>query len=413
MKRPIYWVLAAAGLAALAWGGWQWQRGPGGPAYVAPAAQAPQGAPGAGQAGAAPGSGQPAAASAGGRPPADPPAGTPARAGGAGGAGGPVAVEAGEAVTVALSRAVSAVGTLRAAESVVIKPETAGRIAKIGFEGGARVRKGDLLIALDAAIVAAEAEQTRAELGLAQANYQRTVELAQKQFVSERARDEAAASLRVLEARLKLAQARLSKTDIRAPFAGVLGLRNVSLGDYVREGDSLVVLEDVSSMQVDLRLPERFLGQIRPGQRVQVEFDAWPGREFQAVLEAIDVQVEANGRSVMARGRLANADGLLRTGMFAKASLTLSENPKAVMVPEEAVVPLGSDLFVYRIEDGKAFRTPVSTGQRREGQVEIVEGLQAGTRVVTAGQLKLQRDGQAVRVVDGGPPSAAAAPAGG
>ena len=200
----------------------------------------------------------------------------------------------------------------------------------------------------------------------------------------------------------------------------MLGLRNVSLGDYVREGDALVVLEDVSTMQVDLRLPERFLGQIRPGQRVQVEFDAWPGRQFQAQLEAIDVQVDANGRSVEARGRLANPDGELRTGMFAKASLTLSENPKAVMVPEEAVVPLGSDLFVYRIEDGKAFRTRVSTGQRREGQVEIVEGLQAGTRVVTAGQLKLQRDGQPVRVVAGSPQgangqpgTAAPAPSGG
>lgn len=400
----MYWVLAAAGLAALAWGGWQWQRGPAGPAYEAPSARAPQGPAAADQAGAKPGAGQGAPGAHAGRPPADPPAGAPARAG----AGGSVAVEAADAVTVSLSRAVSAVGTLRAAESVVIKPETAGRIARIGFEGGARVRKGDLLIALDAAIVAAESEQTRAELALAQANYQRTVDLAQKQFVSERARDEAAANLRVLEARLKLAQARLSKTEIRAPFAGVLGLRNVSLGDYVREGDALVVLEDVSSMQVDLRLPERFLGQIRRGQQLRVEFDAWPGREFQAVLEAIDVQVDANGRSVVARGRLANADGLLRTGMFAKASLTLSENPKAVMVPEEAVVPMGSDLFVYRIVDGKAFRTRVSTGQRREGRVEIVQGLESGERVVTAGQLKLQRNGQPVRVVASGQSGAAA-----
>lgn len=318
-------------------------------------------------------------------------------------------VEIGEAIVASLSRTVSAVGTLRAAESVVVKPETAGRIAKIGFEGGARVRKGDLLILLDASIVAAEAEQTRAELALARANYQRTAELAQKQFVSERARDEAAASLRVLEARLQLAQARLSRTEIRAPFAGVLGLRNVSLGDYVREGDPLVVLEDVSSMQVDLRLPERFLGQLRRGQPVRVEFDAWPGREFRAELEAIDVQVDANGRSVVARGRLANADGALRTGMFAKASLTLAENPRAVMIPEEAVVPLGSELFVYRIEDGKAFRTRVSIGQRREGRVEIVEGLQAGVRVVTAGQLKLQRDGQAVQIVAGGARSGAPA----
>lgn len=368
----MYWMLASAGLAALAWGGWQLQRGPAGPAYEA---SAPAGR--AGSVPVAPG-GQKSVSEE------------------------PVAVETAPAVTVALSHSLSAVGTLRAAESVVIKPETAGRIARIGFDGGARVRKGDLLIAIDATIVAAEAEQTRAELGLAQANYQRTVDLAQKQFVSERARDEAAANLRVLEARLKLAQARLSKTEIRAPFSGVLGLRNVSVGDYVKEGDALVVLEDVSSMQVDLRLPERFLGQLRSGQRLQVEFDAWPARRFEAVLEAIDVQVDANGRSIVARGRLANADGALRTGMFAKASLTLSENPQALMVPEEALVPQGNELFVYRIQDGKAFRTRVSTGLRRDGQVEIVDGLAAGTQVVTAGQLKLQRDGQAVQVVGGG-----------
>ena len=373
MKRPTYWVLAAAGLAALAWGGWQLQRGQTGPAFEAPAV--------AGRAGSAP-----AAAS------------EPQKSG----PGAPVAVEVAPTVTVALSHSLAAVGTLLAAESVVIKPETAGRIARIGFDGGARVRKGDLLIAIDSAIVAAEAEQTRAELGLAQANYQRTVDLAQKQFVSERARDEAAASLRVLEARLKLAQARLSKTEIKAPFSGVLGLRNVSVGDYVKEGDALVVLEDVSTMQVDLRLPERFFGQVRRGQRVQVEFDAWPARRFEAVLEAIDVQVDANGRSVVARGRLANADGALRTGMFAKASLTLSENPQALMVPEEALVPQGNELFVYRVQDGKAFRTRVSTGLRQAGQVEIVDGLAAGAQVVTAGQLKLQRDGQAVQVIGGG-----------
>jgi membrane fusion protein, multidrug efflux system len=300
---------------------------------------------------------------------------------------------------MALSRTVSAVGTLRAAESVVIKPEIAGRVARIGFEGGAKVRRGDLLIGLDAVIASAEVEQTRAELALAQANYQRTVDLAQKQFVSESARDESAAKLRVLESKLKLSQARLSKTEIRAPFSGVLGLRNISLGDFVKEGADLVVLEDVSSMKVDLRLPERFLGLLRPGQPVRVEFDAWPGRAFEARLEAVDAQIDVNGRAVIARGRLPNPDGILRTGMFAKAMLTLSENPRAVVIPEEAITPGGSDLFVYRVVDGKAVRTRVTTGQRTEGLVEVTTGLEAGAVVVVAGQLKLQRDGQAVRVI--------------
>jgi membrane fusion protein (multidrug efflux system) len=295
---------------------------------------------------------------------------------------------------------VSAVGTLRANESVVIKPEIAGRIDRIHFDSGARVRQGAPLVSLDASIPAAEAEQTRAELALALANEQRTADLARQKFVSERARDEASANLKVLEARLKLAEARLAKSSIRAPFSGVLGLRNVSAGDFVKEGAELVTLEDVSLMKVDLRLPERYLGQLRPGQLIEIEFDAYPGRRFQARLEAIDVRVDADGRSVMARGRLPNADGLLRTGMFAKVALTLSKRDDAVVVPEEAVFPAGEDQFVYRIDDGRATRVRVRTGARRDGKVEIVEGVRAGESIVTAGQPKLTSDGAEVRVVE-------------
>lgn len=313
---------------------------------------------------------------------------------------GAIGVEAAFAEPVSLAETVSAVGTLRAAESVVVKPEVAGRIRSIHFEGGAKVRKGDLLVALDASIAAAEAQQTRAELALARANHQRAADLAKQKFLSERARDEAAANLHVLEAKLELAQARLAKASIRAPFAGVLGLRNVSPGDYVREGDELVTLEDVSQMKVDLRLPERYLGQLRRGQRLAVEFDAWPGRGFPATLEAIDVQVDANGRSVVVRGELPNPEGLLRTGMFAKIALTLGQREHAIMVPEEAVFAVGQEQYVFRIEQGRAERVRVRTGLRRDGRVEIVDGVRSGEQVVTAGQLKLAPEGDEVRIVE-------------
>ena len=379
MKRLITYLVAIAGVAGLGWWAWGVHRSatPAVEIATAGAATPPAGAPQDG-----------------------PPARRAPAASGTGDPRGPIGVEAARAERVSLSETVSAVGTLRANESVTIKPEVAGLIERIHFDGGARVRKGALLVSLDASIAAAEAEQTRAELGLAQANYQRTADLARQQFVSERARDEAAASLKVLEARLKLAQARLAKSTIRAPFSGVLGLRNVSAGDFVREGAELVTLEDVSLMKVDLRLPERYLGQLRPGQLIEVEFDAYPGRRFEARMEAIDVRVDADGRSLVARGRLPNADGLLRSGMFAKVTLTLSERDDAVMVPEEAVFPAGEDQFVYRIDDGKATRVRVRTGLRREGRVEIVEGVRAGELVVTAGQVKLNRDGTEVRVVE-------------
>ena len=402
MKRPIHLLLAVGGFAALGWWAYDAQReapslafevaavspvvdARAAPAAVTSARLVDDPVPG-DSVPSAPAAGDPAAGA-----PASPPAATVA-----------IGVEAARVETGALARTVSAVGTLRAAESVIVKPEVAGRIARIGFEGGQRVRRGDLLVGLDAEVVGAEVEQTRAELALARSNHQRTVELAERNFVSASARDQTAANLKILEARLKLAQARLSKTEIRAPFTGVLGLRDVSVGDYLKEGDELVALEDVSSMQVDLRLPERFLAQLRPGQAVKVELDAWPQRAFEARVEAVDVRVDADGRALTVRGRLPNPDAELRSGMFAKATLTLSENPTAMMVPEEAVTPIGTELFVYRISDGKAFRVPVRTGQRRDGQVEIVEGLQPGEQVIVAGQAKIQRNGQPVRLVDAG-----------
>jgi len=292
---------------------------------------------------------------------------------------------------------------------VVMKPEIPGRIVAIGFSDGARVRKGELLVALDDSVLAAQVEQARAERGLAQANYERAEDLAKRNFISGSARDQAAATLKIQSARLELAEAQLSKTRIVAPFAGVLGLRNVSVGDVVKESAELVTLEDISSMKVDLRLPERYLGQLHKGQLMSIGVDAFPQRRFEARLDALDAQIDPNGRSLLARGRMDNPDGALRSGMFAKARIVLREKPQAVVIPEEAILPAGSEAFVYRVENGRAMRTRVETGIRREGKVEIVSGVSPGELVVTAGQLRLQRDGMEVRVVEATP----RAPAGG
>jgi membrane fusion protein (multidrug efflux system) len=230
--------------------------------------------------------------------------------------------------------------------------------------------------------------------------------------VSGSALDQAAATLKVQQARLALAEAQLAKTRIRAPFGGVLGLRNVSVGEVVKDGAELVTLEDVSRMKVDLRLPERFLGQLRPGQSIGIEVDAFPGKTFLATLDALDAQVDANGRSVLARGLLANPDGALRSGMFAKARIVLREKPQATVVPEEAILPVGGESFIFRVEDGKALRVAVRTGLRRDGRVEILDGVRPGDTVVVAGQQRLSRDAMAVRVVEAGAsPGAAPAPA--
>jgi membrane fusion protein (multidrug efflux system) len=283
----------------------------------------------------------------------------------------------------------------------------------MGFTDGARVTRGAVLIALDSSVSSAEVEQARAELALAQANYERTSELAQRNFVSASAKDQSAANLKVLEAKLRLAEARLAKSDIRAPFSGVMGLRNLSPGDYVKDGADLAVIEDLSSMKVDVRLPERYLGRVRRGQPIQLSFDSMPGKTFTATLDAIDAQIDANGRSLLARGRLANPDGALRTGMYARARVVLRENPSALVIPEEALIPQGSETFVYRVENGKAMRVKVEAGLRRDARVEVVAGLSLGDQVVTAGQLRLQRDGQEVRIIGATPrPSGPGGPAG-
>jgi membrane fusion protein (multidrug efflux system) len=262
------------------------------------------------------------------------------------------------------------------------------------------VRKGQVIVALDSAVPAAEVAQARANLALAESNFARTQQLQKENFVSATARDQALNGLRVAQANLQLAEAKLAKMRIVAPFAGIIGIRRVSVGDYVKEGQDLVTLEDVSSLKVDFRLPEQLLATLRAGQSVEIQSDALPGRRYAGSIEAIDPLIDQNGRALVLRARLRNADGMLRPGMFVRTRIILEERPTALTIPEEAIVPVGADQYVFRVVDGKAQRTRVATGLRREGQVEITAGLSPGDVVVTAGQLKV-RDGTAVAT--GGP----------
>lgn len=317
-------------------------------------------------------------------------------------------VESARVLATELALDVTAVGSLRSNESVVLRPETAGRIASINFRDGVPVGKGALLLALDASTQAAELDQAKASLGLAKANQQRNEDLFAKKFISQQALDNTQAALQVQEAALALAQARFDKTRIRAPFAGIVGIRNVSVGDYVKEGQDLVNIEDISTLKIDFRLPESYLPQLRPGQRLEVSSDALPGQAFSAVLDAINPLVEAGGRAISLRAHLPNGDGRLRPGMFVRVRLIFAQRSNVLLIPEQALIPDSRSPYVYRLVDGKAQRTPIRTGLRRDAQVEVVEGLSAGDEVVTAGQMKL-RDGAAVRTVSEAVPAAPAA----
>jgi len=339
--------------------------------------------------------------------PGAPAGGAPAKPGGGAPGGFALAVEVAKIAAADFSDEASAVGNLKSNESVVMRPETAGRIAAVNFKDGAIVGKGAVLVSLDAAIPEAELQQARANLALARSNHKRNQELLEKKFVTAQALDNSAATLKVQEAAVQLGEAKVGRMRIKAPFNGMVGLRNVSVGDYVKEGQDLINIEDIGTLRVDFRLPETYLGRIIKGQTVEVSTDALPGEQFKAVLDAIDPMVDQNGRAISSRARLDNAFGKLRPGMFVRVRLLFGERKNVLMVPEQAIVP-GAQPTVVKVVDGKALATRVKLGVRRAAQVEVVEGLAVGDVVVTAGQLKL-RDGAPVRAIGEG--GAAAQPA--
>lgn len=386
-SRLLYPVIAALGIGVASGAAWWFQH-----RQPAPGADA---SPVAGAAGA--GVGQPA----------------PRPASGAGGGGLP-SVEAAAVVLARVQDDAQAVGTLRSRQSVVLRPEVAGRIAEIAFRDGARVRRGQLLARLEDELPRAELSQAEAQLSIARANLRRNEELVAQSFVARSVLDESRASLQVAEAQAALARARLARMRITAPFDGMVGIAKVDLGEYVRDGADIVNLEDIEALYVDFRLPERLQSKVRAGQSAFVSVDALPGQSIPAVIQAIDPLVDADGRSLAVRGCIDNRKQLLRPGMFARVTTVFGARDNALVVPEEAIVPQGSKQYVFKLDgpgrgagvgeqDGdpaprSVRRIEVTTGLRQPGRVEVVQGLAAGDVVVTAGQQRIRGEGMQVRV---------------
>lgn len=380
--------VAVIGIAGLAAAGWWWQHRAVGPAEPAQAAAAPA-----------------AAAS---------PQGGPAAAA----PGGPVGVEVGKVESMRLADEAQAVGSLRAKQGVMLRPEVSGRVAGLGFRDGERVRRGQLLVQLDDTLQQAQLKQAQAQAGIARTNLQRNRDLVAQNFVSQSAVDQSAATLDVAEAQVALAQAQLARMRIVAPFDGVAGIRSVNLGDYVKDGADLVSIQDLSQVLVDFRLPERFVARVKTGQPVEVTLDALPGRRFGGRVDALDSIVDADGRSLLVRARLENPEGVLKAGLFARARIVFATRENAMVVPEEALVPLGGKQYLYKAVDGPngkvSQRIEARIGLRLPGKVEILDGLAAGDLVVTAGQARLARgDALPLRVVDIARAGGGGRPAGG
>jgi len=311
-----------------------------------------------------------------------------------------------EAVTVRsepLQAGINTVGTLRADESVVIRPEINGRVVKIHFEEGQRVREGEPLFSLDASVNQADLREAQANLASARRSNDRATDLGGRQLLSRAEVELTQAQLAVTQARVASAQAQLAKTSLVAPFSGVVGLRDVSVGEVVSPGQALVNLVRLDPMEVDFSLPEGQLAQVAPGQTLRLVVDAYPGEEFAGTVSAIEPVIDINSRSARVRAKVDNADNRLRPGLFARVSLDVGDvAATAILVPEQALMQEGETRFVYVVKDGKAVRAEVTTGQRLPGRVAIVEGLSEGDQVITAGQGKpMMHEGAAVNVVPG------------
>lgn len=300
-------------------------------------------------------------------------------------------VEVADARTTRTSVDIQAVGSLLSDESVMIAPEIAGRISQIVFEEGRPVRKGEVIVKLDDSLVRAEFAQAKARLELAEANNDRARALSRTGNVTERSRDEAVATFETAKAELQLAETRLAKHVLTAPFDGIAGVRAVSVGAYVPVGTPVVNIEKIDQLKVDFRIPEIHLRDVRVGQEIEIAVDALPRRTFRGEIYAINPMVDVNGRALEIRGRIANPDMTLRPGLFARIRIKgLSETP-VVLVPESAILPRAGESFLYRIDgEGRAVEQKVRLGMRRDGEVEIVEGLEPPAVVVVAGQQRLK-----------------------
>ena len=315
-------------------------------------------------------------------------------------------VEAAKVETLQLTDDTQAVGTLRSRRGVVLRPEVSGRITQLNFTDGQRVRKGQVLVQFDDQLPLAQVQQSQAELSIALANQKRNQELVAQNFISQRSLDESAANLQVAQAKLALSKATAARLKIVAPFDGIAGIRQVNVGDYLKDGADIVNIEDMEAIYVDFRLPERFQSKVKRGQTALLDMDALPGLKYTAQIQAIDPLIDANGRSVGIRGCVDNRQLQLRPGMFARVRTVFSVRDNALVIPEEAIVPQGGKQFVIKLLEGPTEQTrstqrvEVKLGLRRPGKVEVLEGLQAGETVVTTGQQRIQRDGTTVTLLE-------------
>ncbi len=304
-----------------------------------------------------------------------------------------------------ISDPLEALGTLRANEAVDVTVNVAETVESIGFQSGQRVEKGQVLLTLESGEERALVEEAKSTRDEARAQLNRIRALAKRGDASQSLLDETQREFRVSEARLAAVESRLQYRIIKAPFSGLVGLRNISPGAYLAPGDKVTTLVDDSSMKLDFNVPSLFLSTLRPGVPIVARSRALANRRFNGEVSSVDNRVDPISRSITVRAELDNSDGVLRAGMLME--VTLESNPRQMpVISESALIQLQDRSYVYVVdqEDGITFarRLPVTTGLRLPGKIEIREGLEAGQIIVVEGAVKLTNDSP-VKVLENAP----------
>lgn len=326
-----------------------------------------------------------------------------ASSGGARGGGAPVVVTAAIARQT-FSDTLQAIGTAQARESIVLTPKVADTIRAIRFESGARVRRGQVLVEMSSVEQGAALTESQAANEAAQEELRRTRELFERGFASQARLDAVQASADAAQARVSASSSRIADRTIRAPFAGIVGLRTASPGQYMRPGDQIGTLDDISEIKLDFTVPETQVSRVSQGVEIVAHAAAYPDRTFTGNIAYVDSRVDPATRTVRVRAMLPNSDEIIRPGML--MTVEIRSNPRqALAAPEIALVDQADGVFAFKVVAGeggvqRAERVQVQTGVRSNGLAEIVSGLNEGDRIVIEGVQNV-RPGQPIRIEDG------------
>ncbi len=288
-----------------------------------------------------------------------------------------------EMVPEPLTEQLSTTGTVRANEQVDLVGEISGKIAEILFREGSRVKTGQLLLKIDDSELQAEHERTTFRRELAERREAQKKKLRDEGVISGEEYDVALNELNVLRSELRLIEAQLLKTEIRAPFAGIIGLRYVSPGSYLSPQRLIASLQNVDSVKIDFSVPEKYASRMRPGGEITFHVKG-DERAFTGTIYAVEPSVDPETRSLLLRARTPNADGSLLPGAFADVEIIVAETADALTVPAIAVIPELGGKKVYVVEEGQAQPRPVTTGIRTDERVQILTGLAPGDRVIVS-----------------------------